>query len=76
MRFRFKIFQTLLATLLVFAQSGCRKESAAVGRGLGFDEFLPRYNQYIATWVKAELKSTQSELAKVENEIAQADAAH
>ena len=69
------IFRMLLAALLVLATQGCRRESVAVGRGLGFDEFLPRYNQHIAGWLKAELQATQNELAKVESEIPKANAA-
>lgn len=65
----------LLAALLVIAPSSCRRESVAVGRGLGFDEFLPRYNQHIAGWLKAELQAAQNELAKVESEIPKANAA-
>jgi len=65
----------LLAALLVLAPSSCRRESVAVGRGLGFDEFLPRYNQHIAGWLKAELQAAQNELAKVESEIPKANAA-
>jgi microcin C transport system substrate-binding protein len=65
----------LLAALLVLATQGCRRESVAVGRGLGFDEFLPRYNQHIAGWLKAELQAAQNELAKVESEIPKANAA-
>ena len=69
------IFRMLLAALLVLAPSSCRRESVAVGRGLGFDEFLPRYNQHIAGWLKAELQAAQNELAKVESEIPKANAA-
>ena len=69
------IFRMLLAALLVLATQGCRRESVAVGRGLGFDEFLPRYNQHIAGWLKAELQATQNELAKLESEIPKANAA-
>jgi len=69
------IFRMLLAALLVLATQGCRRESVAVGRGLGFDEFLPRYNQHIAGWLKAELQAAQNELSKVESEIPKANAA-
>ena len=69
------IFRMLLAALLVLAPSSCRRESVAVSRGLGFDEFLPRYNQHIANWLKAELQAAQNELAKVESEIPKANAA-
>ena len=69
------IFRMLLAALLVIAPSSCRRESVAVGRGLGFDEFLPRYNQHIAGWLRAELQAAQNELAKVESEIPKANAA-
>ncbi len=69
------IFRMLLAALLVLAPSSCRRESVAVGRGLGFDEFLPRYNQHIAGWLKAELQAAQNELTKVESEIPKANAA-
>ena len=69
------IFRMLLAALLVLAPSSCRRDSVAVGRGLGFDEFLPRYNQHIAGWLKAELQAAQNELAKVESEIPKANAA-
>ncbi len=69
------IFRMLLAALLVLAMQGCRRESVAVGRGLGFDEFLLRYNQHIAGWLKAELQAAQNELAKVESEIPKANAA-
>jgi microcin C transport system substrate-binding protein len=65
----------LLAALLVLAPSSCRRESVAVGRGLGFDEFLPRYNQHIAGWLKAELQAAQNELTTVESEIPKANAA-
>ncbi len=69
------ISRMLLAALLVLAMQGCRRESVAVGRGLGFDEFLPRYNEHIAGWLKAELQAAQNELAKVESEIPKANAA-
>ena len=69
------IFRMLLAALLVLAMQGCRRESVAVGRGLGFDEFFPRYNQHIAVWLKAELQAAQNELTKVESEIPKANAA-
>ena len=69
------IFRMLLAALLVLAPSSCRRDSVAVGRGLGFDEFLPRYNQHIAGWLEAELQAAQNELAKVESEIPKANAA-
>ncbi len=69
------IFRMLLAALLVLAMQGCRRESVAVGRGLGFDEFLPRYNQHIAGWLKAGLQAAQNELTKVESEIPKANAA-
>ena len=75
MRSSSAIFRMLLAALLVLAQPGCRRESVAVGRGLGFDEFLPRYNQHIAGWLKAELQTAQNELTKVESEIPKANAA-
>lgn len=75
MRFHRKIFRMLLAALLVLAMQGCRRESVAVGRGLGFDEFLPRYNQHITGWLKAGLQAAQNELTKVESEIPKANAA-
>jgi microcin C transport system substrate-binding protein len=70
----FAIIRILLAALLVLALSACRRESSSNERELGFDEFLPRYNQYIAEWVRAELETAQNELAKIESEIPMASA--
>jgi microcin C transport system substrate-binding protein len=59
----------LFAALLVLASFSCRRASETVERKSGFEEFLPRYNQYITDWLKNELQVAQSELAKVESEI-------
>lgn len=74
MRFAPFMLRMLLACLLAHAFSGCRKESAQITRRLGFEDFLPRYNQHISEWLNTNLKSSEEELAKVENEIAKADA--
>jgi microcin C transport system substrate-binding protein len=60
----------LTAILCLFVATGCRKETTEVKRGLGFKEFVPIYNQHIASFLVEQQEISRKELAKVEAVIA------
>ena len=52
-----------LAGLCLLA--GCRKESEATGRTLGFDAFVPQYNSYIHKWLLEKKAHSKLETARI-----------
>ena len=54
--------------LCLLAATGCRKETAEVKRGLGFDEFVPVYNRHITRYVQEQAEVVRKEM--VANETA------
>jgi microcin C transport system substrate-binding protein len=63
----------LLTATLALAGPGCRRESAEVTRVLDFDSFVPVYNRHIADWIKDQQKFTDQEVARIEQELANAE---
>ena len=53
----------LIFPLMLFS---CQKEEEAYVAGLGFDEFVPVFNEYMKTWNAEQLQVARDELAKVE----------
>jgi microcin C transport system substrate-binding protein len=45
---------------------GCGEEEERVQKGLGFEEFVPKYNRYIRNWLKDQQAKVDGELAEVE----------
>ncbi|MES2475512.1 MAG: ABC transporter substrate-binding protein [Verrucomicrobiota bacterium] len=69
-----KAYLPLLACVLVtLAATGCRQADEEATRTLGFDEFVPSYNRYIAAWLKTQQATTDEELAKVTAELSSAE---
>lgn len=63
----------LFMMALVLLLTGCRRAEENVRRTSGFDEFMVQYNRYITGWVEGQKKATLEELAKVEEEMAEAE---
>jgi microcin C transport system substrate-binding protein len=73
MRRAFPSFVILTIGLCLLAATGCRKETASVKRGLGFDEFIPIYNRHITQFLNEQQDATAKELAKTEADLAAAE---
>lgn len=71
----FILLATVLSGAIALACSGCRRAAEESTRKLGFDEFMPVYNRYIAGWLKEQKEATDMEFAKVESELATAEGA-
>lgn len=54
---------------------GCRDQMKVAKRTSGFDEFVPRYNQYITNWLNKQLEETLKSIAETEQEIAKSEGA-
>ena len=65
-------FAIVIACLAGLAATGCRRETSAVERKLGFDEFVPSYNRYIRNWLLKQQQLTAEEVAKLTADIAAA----
>ncbi len=52
---------------------GCSEETKVAKRTSGFDEFVPRYNDYIKNWLIEQRETTLKEFAKTEQEIAKTE---
>lgn len=57
---------------LALATPGCRRDGAENQHKLGFDEFRPVYNRYIASWIEAQREATEAEISRAEEELAAA----
>ena len=44
---------------------GCAEKEESVRRGLGFDEFVPKYNRYIREWLAGKKQEAEETRAKV-----------
>ena len=53
----------LLISMVILS---CQQDEEAYVAGLGFDEFVPVYNEYMETWNAEQLASAKEELAKAE----------
>ena len=54
---------------------GCSEEVKVAKRTSGFDEFVPRYNEYIKKWLIEQREATLKELTKTEQEMAKTEGA-
>ncbi len=61
----------MLITLAAFALMGCSEKDEERVLGLGFDEWYPRYNEYIKDWLAEELDKEYEKLAKEEKALAE-----
>ena len=43
---------------------GCAEKEEEARTGLGFDAFVPKYNQYIRSWLKKQRAEAEKELAE------------
>ncbi len=60
----------ILIMLSLFALvSGCKESEVATNRKLGVDEFVPRYNEYVAKWIKGKLAGVEEKIKKIEGEL-------
>ena len=55
----------ILFLLPIFLLS-CQPEDEKYVSGLGFDAYVPVYNQYIETWVQGQIDKSKEELAAAE----------
>jgi len=55
--------------------TGCRRAPEQVSRSFDFEEFVPIYNRHINGWLKEQQKATDAEIAKTEQELANAEGA-
>lgn len=56
-------FLTLLPILLF---TSCQNDDEEYVNGLGFDEFVPQYNDYIERWLQSKIAEEKEELTKTE----------
>ncbi|BDS05989.1 ABC transporter substrate-binding protein [Oceaniferula spumae] len=57
----------ILAT--AFCLSGCGDDEDVLKRELGFEKFVPKYNAYVANWLKKEHSRVTTEIAEVEKSM-------
>ncbi len=67
-----KLFCFVCAGTAVLGLAGCGPEEETVERKLGFEEFVPLYNRYIADWLAEMSAGTEKEIAEVERQLAEA----
>jgi microcin C transport system substrate-binding protein len=63
----------LPACAIIMALGGCAREGEQAERKLGYEEFVPIYNRYIAGWLTERKRETEHEIARVEGDLAKAD---
>lgn len=51
--------------------TACSEEQEEVSSGLGFDEFVPQYNQYVSKWLQKNKGEAVEKLATTEKSIAE-----
>ncbi len=63
---RFKFYLSLLgASLCLLTLTACKQEGPTAQRTSGFDEFIPRYNQYIKDWLVTQQAASQKQAAEL-----------
>ena len=73
MTMRSKLLRTWLPlAALALAATGCRRDAAENHHSLGFEDFRPIYNRYIAGWIADQSKATETEIATTEAKLAAA----
>ncbi|MCP5533530.1 MAG: ABC transporter substrate-binding protein [Akkermansiaceae bacterium] len=73
MTIRSKLLRSWLPlAALALAATGCRRDAAENHHSLGFEDFRPIYNRYIAGWIADQSKATETEIATTEAKLAAA----
>lgn len=67
------LFKWWSVGLISVAICGCGEKAAVVKRTSGFDEFLPRYNEYVRRWVSEQRAAALEHLKANDREISKAD---
>lgn len=71
-----KLFQcffcALVLPVLLLSLPSCKDESETIERKLGFEEFVPKYNQYIDTWLQGQHAEVSKQLKELEGSLVEA----
>lgn len=59
--------------LLFVALSGCKEAEEEGNRGLGFEDWYPRYNTYIKEWLAGEVETAEKALEEQTKALAEAE---
>lgn len=70
---RILLERMVLLGVVMTTLSACGEEKRAAVRTSGFDEFLPRYNEYIKKWLIEQREATIKEVRKIEGEMQEVD---
>jgi len=62
----------LAATLLVALTASCQRTATETSRSLDLESFIPQYNRYIESWVRAQRADTLEQIAETQKELATA----
>lgn len=65
--------RTLAAFLTILVLGGCARDGEQAERKLGFEEFVPVYNRYIAGWLAERKRETEREITRVRGELAKTE---
>ncbi len=65
------IYLFVAAALFVFA--GCKQQQAELQRTSGFEEFIPRYNSYIRSWLTEQKKATEEKILEAQGRLVEAE---
>jgi microcin C transport system substrate-binding protein len=69
---RIGLVKWMVVGAMVIALCGCREGNEVARRTSGFDEFIPRYNDYIKKWLNEQREATLKSLTETEQEISKA----
>jgi microcin C transport system substrate-binding protein len=68
-----KILKILGWAAILIALSGCRRDKEMSHRVSGFDDFIPRYNDYINKWLKQQQKDALKSISETEKRLESAE---
>lgn len=72
---KYLLEKCLCLVWIVALLCGCREEASVAKRTSVFDDFVPRYNDYIKSWLIEQREATLKAYAATEQEIAKAEGA-
>jgi len=64
-----KLLSILGLAAILIAMAGCRRDEVASIRTSGFEDFIPRYNSYVAKWLREQLAETGKEVLEAEGKM-------
>ena len=68
-----KIYLKMVALVVcLFAFSSCEKKATKVEHKLGFDSFVPHYNDYINGWLSEQIEELDNQLLEKEKSLSEA----